>query len=370
MRKIVCVFLVSLIACILNATDSPVVRNTAQGQFSILVNKVPGSMPPMTRSEIEQLIDYRYGNTVDKIATYITVAFGLLGLIYIGALSYIWVSNKQSRNVLSEAKDQVDDLKNSCEKQLEMLEQQASDFQDIMRLSFSMDINEYMGAPIDGKTEERDSIVMKKIQLIDKYGNLTPDDLEAKGVLLARKKFFVEAYAIFKALTELEGCKAEIFYKAGYCAQHMGLYSDAELMYKQAIALVPKYIDAINNLAYVQVKQEKFEEAKEAYQAIISISPNTEPGWAGLVDVAMKQKQYKQARALLDLSQKYKASGSYLRYNLICLDAIEIRWDDIDDRLIEYVKEFPDRKDEILTDSDLQVLFSEHKELRDEIFRG
>jgi len=84
---------------------------------------------------------------------------------------------------------------------------------------------------------------------------------------------------------------------------------------KRALKLCPNHLDALNTLANLMEKQQKWPEAQLYYKRAIKANPDFARAYAGLGDVLMQRQDYrKAARAFDDFLEKAKGDPAVQQY--------------------------------------------------------
>jgi|TARA_Y100000034_G_scaffold136785_1_gene215752 tetratricopeptide (TPR) repeat protein len=87
----------------------------------------------------------------------------------------------------------------------------------------------------------------------------------------------------------------------GNAFTHLRQYKAAKAHYRIVLALRPNYFDAASNLALVQAKSGKLDEAQGIYEAVLRMWPKHEEAQAGLTLVAkLQEAKNEQFRLLLE----------------------------------------------------------------------
>jgi len=104
-----------------------------------------------------------------------------------------------------------------------------------------------------------------------------PDEYYRLGSVYLSKKLYIKAISEFeKALKAGGGDMAEVHNAIGFAYFSQQQYDLAIRKYKEAIALQPEYIFAINNLGHVYEKKKLIPQALSAYQQVLEIAPDNE----------------------------------------------------------------------------------------------
>jgi tetratricopeptide (TPR) repeat protein len=109
---------------------------------------------------------------------------------------------------------------------------------------------------------------------------INPDFLEAHmnlGNALKNQGRFEEAAASFARVTELNPAMAEAHVNLGNVLKRSGNITAAQAHYEQAIRLCPKLSQAHMNLGLLLAEQERFDEAKNAFQRAFQLTYGNQP---------------------------------------------------------------------------------------------
>lgn len=128
--------------------------------------------------------------------------------------------------------------------------------------------------------------VYKSRQLEAVISELQPKLQKEKGQPLEHYKLgsvYLSKKLYFKAISEFEKAlkaggtdMAEVHNAMGFAYFAQQQYDLAIRKYKEAIALQPNYIIALNNLGHVYEKKKLIPQALEAYQQVLAIAPENE----------------------------------------------------------------------------------------------
>lgn len=80
--------------------------------------------------------------------------------------------------------------------------------------------------------------------------------------------------AIATMTTVYDSTDYELNLKMGYLHYYGGTYAESSKYYKKAIDILPKSVEARMGLVYASSMQEKWDEVKTQYKAILKIDPN------------------------------------------------------------------------------------------------
>jgi len=104
-----------------------------------------------------------------------------------------------------------------------------------------------------------------------------PEEYYRLGSVYLSKKLYVKAISEFeKSLKSGGEDMAEVHNALGYAYFSQQQFDLAIRKYKEAIALQPEYVVAINNLGHVYEKKKLIPQALEAYQQALAIAPDNE----------------------------------------------------------------------------------------------
>ncbi|AFY72630.1 tetratricopeptide repeat protein [Synechococcus sp. PCC 7502] len=105
----------------------------------------------------------------------------------------------------------------------------------------------------------------------------TPIDYYKLGSVYLNKKLYAKAISEFeKSLKSGGEGMAEVHNALGFAYFSQQQFDLAIRKYKEAIALQPEYVIAINNLGHVYEKKKLIPQALESYQRVLEIAPDNE----------------------------------------------------------------------------------------------
>jgi tetratricopeptide (TPR) repeat protein len=104
-----------------------------------------------------------------------------------------------------------------------------------------------------------------------------PEEYYKLGSVYLSKKLYVKAISEFEKSIKSGGeDMAEVHNAIGYAYFAQQQFDLAIRKYKEAIAIQPEYVIAINNLGHVYEKKKLIPQALEAYQQALAIAPDNE----------------------------------------------------------------------------------------------
>jgi tetratricopeptide (TPR) repeat protein len=92
-------------------------------------------------------------------------------------------------------------------------------------------------------------------------------------------------------------------------AHKAGKLQDAETLYRAILQAQPKHPDANHNLGVLAVSVNKPEAALPLFKTALEANPNQEQFWISYVDALLKEKQYDNARSVLEQGKKRGLEG-------------------------------------------------------------
>jgi tetratricopeptide (TPR) repeat protein len=124
------------------------------------------------------------------------------------------------------------------------------------------------------KPREAESLLREAIRLDPK----SAPAYEELGRLYTKLKEYPKAIDAYAKAADLDPKLPETFFNIGYVYAQTKDYAKAEEMYARVVKLAPPFLDeALYNLAIVQEKQGKKQEAIESLERVLRINPNNNP---------------------------------------------------------------------------------------------
>jgi tetratricopeptide (TPR) repeat protein len=90
------------------------------------------------------------------------------------------------------------------------------------------------------------------------------------------------AIVAFEEAAKIDSSHADIYYLLGVCHERISGLDAAERHYRQAVALQPAHADALNNLAAVCIRGERFQEAADFARRATELAPSDSHPWINL----------------------------------------------------------------------------------------
>ena len=87
-------------------------------------------------------------------------------------------------------------------------------------------------------------------------------------------------------------------------AHNAGRMQDAELLYRAILQAQPKHPDANHNLGVLAVSVNKLEAALPLFKTALEANPSQGYFWLSYIDALIKEKQFDNARNLLEQGKK------------------------------------------------------------------
>jgi len=126
------------------------------------------------------------------------------------------------------------------------------------------------------KSRKLESVITKLQPKLEKEKG-TPEDHYSLGSVYLTKKLYVKAITEFdKALKAGGDNMAEVHNALGFAYFSQNQYDLAIKKYKEAIALQPEYVIALNNLGHAYEKKKLVPQALETYEKSLAIAPDNE----------------------------------------------------------------------------------------------
>ena len=136
---------------------------------------------------------------------------------------------------------------------------------------------------------------LSELQKKLRSGSATAKDYYSVGVIYLSKKLFDEAILQFsKALKnwdkdDLEGL-SNLYNTIGFTYFESEQFDVSIYYYKEAIALRPNYIVALNNLAYAYEKKRMLQDAVEVYSQVLTLDTENETANEKLITLKGRSK--------------------------------------------------------------------------------
>ena len=97
--------------------------------------------------------------------------------------------------------------------------------------------------------------------------------------------------------------------KQGVAAYNAGNLQEAERLYRDILQVQPKNPDANHNLGLVAVSMNQSGAALPLFKSAIDVNPNIEQFWISYIDTLIKEKQFKNAKQVLEQGKKQGVAG-------------------------------------------------------------
>lgn len=321
----------------------------------------------LTVSDVNELIDIRYGSAVDRMSLFVSIWFGVLGLVAAVILGYIIKTGRKHNRQATVASNCFDSSKVAFDKLIEELKAQGNEISEILRLDFSLSLNTETSKSFEIGIQKGDDQIMRKLQVIEKNGSLSFEELLLKSAVLFRSAEYLESLNILKSMKTSGFTNSDILFKMGFCYQMLHQNADAESAYRQSISIDARNIGAYINLSKLLIDQGFPNKAIKYLQSAAAINPFHPGVMSGLMHAFMQQGKADAARSIFDIAQSAGVQDSYLAINKICLDALDGKYGDCYQPLLDYVDQHPDRITEVLTDSHLVELYKAEPTLKETI---
>ncbi len=149
--------------------------------------------------------------------------------------------------------------------------------------------------------------LLKRIQAATTQAQEGPDALQGLAELSRlyhANGFTREAWQCYATLTVAEPSEARWHYRLGRIIAGYGELEEATPLFTQTIKLAPDYLPARIRLGDTLLKQNKFDQASEAYQDTLAIDDSNAYALVGLARVSIANEDWPQARAYLEHAVK------------------------------------------------------------------
>jgi len=104
--------------------------------------------------------------------------------------------------------------------------------------------------------------------------------------------------------------KIEQALQQGLTAHKEGKLEEAERIYRAILQSQPLHPDANHNLGLIAVSMNKTEAALPLFKTALGVNPKTEQFWLSYIDALIKEKQFDNAKAVLEQRKKEGLSGN------------------------------------------------------------
>ena len=88
--------------------------------------------------------------------------------------------------------------------------------------------------------------------------------------------------------------------KQGVAAYNAGNLQEAERLYRDILQVQPKHPDANHNLGLIAVSMNQCGAALPLFKSAIDFNPNIEQFWLSYIDTLIKEKQFENAKLVLE----------------------------------------------------------------------
>tara|TARA_B110000008_G_C16941238_1_gene552542 strand:- start:161 stop:1933 length:1773 start_codon:yes stop_codon:yes gene_type:complete len=102
--------------------------------------------------------------------------------------------------------------------------------------------------------------------------------------------------------------------KQGVTLHKEGMLQDAERLYRIILQSQPKHPDANHNLGLIALSMNKLDEALILFETALKANPKIEQFWLSYIDTLIKEKQFNNARQVLEQAKKQDVDGDRLNF--------------------------------------------------------
>ncbi|GIW67570.1 MAG: hypothetical protein KatS3mg096_438 [Candidatus Parcubacteria bacterium] len=141
------------------------------------------------------------------------------------------------------------------------------------------------------------------------------------GLALFELNRYEEAIEVYKQVIALSPKYANAYNNLGFFLSEFSLREEAIEAYKQAITLNPKYATAYNNLGNALFELNRYEEAIEAYKQAIAINPNFTEAYNNLGNALFKLNRYEEA---IEAFENFIKLADREKYKSLIKDVIKL----------------------------------------------
>lgn len=368
MGKRLIVFVLILFFCAALYADSP--KDIRISSLPLLNTTAHSADAPLTVEAVNELIDLRYGATIDKLVHYSNLFLAATGLLVgVALFAGLHGANKRMEESASKVDQASNELNNQQEKCIELLEE-LEGYKKSYRNILIADLVDEARELVDFSVSDfrKDGLAMKRIEALESIAAL-PQDLQiAKSAILFRQGKYAEALQIVEAVKNQVPANPDLFFKSGFCKQMMGDEQQAIKDYEHAIELDKKNTPSMINKSIIYINQGKYSEAIKGYLQVLDIDSTNKAAWQGLTNATLKSGNLDRAEKTFEIAVKNGIPiEDYLQINRICLWSLQGRFEDCEIPLLDYVTKYPQRIGEVLEDPQLKPLFDSNPRLYERI---
>ena len=167
----------------------------------------------------------------------------------------------------------------------------------------------------------------KAIEAYKQASELAPQDsdiLYNLGLAYKMNKQYDNAEEAYLGALEFAEDDQEILYNLGCCYQDAGAIEQACFIFEQLLQRIPNHLSALNNLAYLQHLQEKFDMARELYGRVLELDPSRQSAQFMYAILSGENKQAPPPEYVRELFDQYSEHFEDnlikdLEYNTYCI---------------------------------------------------
>ncbi len=368
MGKKLIIFILILLFCSALYADSP--KDIRISSLPLLDTTTYPVEVPLTVEAVNELIDLRYGATIDRLVHYSNLFIAIVTLGIGTFFIAIWqTTEKKIQKGADEVKKTAAELEVQKE-EYSILLKELNDYKENYKNILIMDLVDEARELVDFSVSNfrKDGLAMKRIEALESISAL-PQDLQiAKSAILFRQGKYAEALEIVESIKNQVPANPDLFFKSGFCKQMMGEEQQALKDYEHAIELDNKNTPSMINRSIIHINQGKYSEAIKGYLQVLDIDSTNKAAWQGLTNATLKTGDLNRAEKIFEIAEKNGiAIDDYLQINRICLWSLQGKFDDCEAPLLDYVAKYPERIIEVLEDVQLKPLFDSNPRLYERI---
>lgn len=324
---------------------------------------------PAAISDVYAIVEREYGQTVDKMTIFVSGAFGVLSLVFVGSISFIWWERRKYIALRKNLSTKLKSLKAQLTDAEEKISGLLSGFADVISLSITEGDKKSQSVLDDvpgtsAKTRE----VMSKMQLIEKCRDLTEDEQFTRGLNFYCASDFSSAADTFIKLVDCSSSEEILFWSLFNLAACYCRLQDNEKALnsiERALKIRPDSIKAMLMKATILTMLNNIDDAYELFNYVLNNKSidfrKYGNEFTNFVTLLLRKNQLDDADCFIEKLNAKGVSNHVLDYNKICLKAK--RGDTSEDlayELVNLLRQSPDLAITALSDSDLYKLFSQN----------
>lgn len=322
-----------------------------------------------SQSDINEMIDIKYGATYNSITHWSWVLGILITVFGVGIVGFSIESFRKSKKKIDESINSLKIAEENFNKINERCLLIESRLKEILNNVISSDLEKFEFKDLS-KEKKGDNILLNRINTIE---TLTPSlsykQLLAKSVILVRQAKYDQAIEILRKLIDSkkypDDIKAgDLYYKMGVCLMHKGQLIDSIIAFTKAIEFNDKDYEAYINRGKIYLTKNEEKKALDDYKKLLEIDIKRAEGWTNLIEYYLKKRALNIVKDLYEQIDLLEISSIELEYNKICFYALDNQLEVARRHFLDFIKENSNRKNHLLVDGDLIELFIKYPDLK------